>query len=320
MNVKQKAILSAVVFCSAAGLTAFAVRQATIYRLQYQSAKKPTETNPPKPEEQKSPAVPAPEQPVAVKDLCKTSSDGVLTACIGRSGPIDEAGNVEYENPTYIYGTTTAFENTAQWKVVDGKGTTISKGYYTVASPDVGVPGPFSAWLFYDESPKTATGSLMVFEASAKDGQPIHQVLFPLTFRYMSGKMKGCDALSGSQIPVFWSNVQKQKNASDCTEVFSVTHTVCGDASSNQLIAVHELLKGPTPWEKSKGYTTNLPDGLLTPEIRHNAQGKFLDFASGFEGVAGSCRVGAIRAQFEKTVQAGIGIGVRGDANSVLQP
>ncbi len=321
MDIRLKAILSALVFCSAAAGTAFAVREATLYRIAHQT-KEPVKTEQPKPQpnEQIPPIVVTPSQPVEPKEICKKSTDGIMTACIGRNAMLDEQGNLQFDNPTFIYGTTTAFENTANWKVVDEKGTIISQGFYTVASRDVGVPGSFSAWAFYDATPKTASGSLMIYEASAKDGEPIHEVVFPVNFLYKVGKMNGCDELSGSKVAVYWSNLKKQKDQTDCAEVFPVTHTVCGDATSNQLIAVHELLKGPTAWEKSKGYTTNLPDGLTTPEIHHNAQGKFLDFPSGFEQVAGSCRVGAIRAQFEKTVEQGIGIGVKGQTAEILQP
>lgn len=306
-----------------ATLTAFVVRESSMYRISWNNGDKdePTsQSSSTKPVEQNPPDInPQPEK-IEQKTLCKKSKDGVMTACIGGGVAADAEGSITFDNPTLMYGTTTAFENVANWKVVDGKGTVISQGFYTVASPDVGIPGPFSAWLFYDATPKTASGTLMVYEASAKDGEPIHEVVFPVTFLYKIGKLNGCDELSGSKIVVYWSNMQKQKNEYDCEEVFPVTHTVCGDSSANQLIAVHELLKGPTAWEKTKGYTTNIPEGLTTPNIHHNAQGKFLDFSSGFEGVSGSCRVKAIRAQFEKTVEAGIGIGVRGDTNVILQP
>jgi hypothetical protein len=43
-------------------------------------------------------------------------------------------------------------------------------------------------------------------------------------------------------------------------------------------------------------------------------------FPASFAVVVGSCRVGAIRAQFEKTLGEKIGIGVLGETKEVLQP
>lgn len=317
MDTRLKAVLAGVVFSAMAVLTAFAVRETTLRRIAATQDPQPIVQQPTQPEQLVASSTPDLTVP---SSLCKKSTDGVMEACIRQAGLPTQDGVFVFDNPTFISGTTTAFENIANWKVVDEKGTVISQGFFTVSSPDIGMPGPFTAWLFYDAAPKSASGSLMVYEASAKDGEPIHVVTFPLKFLYGSWSMGGCDQVSGSSVDVYWSNGGKQKNPNDCTEVFPVKHAVCGDASANQLIAVHELLKGATPWEKSKGYATNLPDNLPTPEIRHGGQGKFLDFPYGFEGVAGSCRVGAIRAQIEKTVGEKLEIGVRGETATVLQP
>ncbi len=85
-------------------------------------------------------------------------------------------------SPFVFHGTGTAFESQMSWRLRDAKRKVIGEGSFHVLSPDAGIPGPFNVEGTWKTPPKTATGTLFVFEASAKDGSPIHIVTVPVTF------------------------------------------------------------------------------------------------------------------------------------------
>lgn len=85
-------------------------------------------------------------------------------------------------SPFVFHGTGTAFESQMSWRLRDAKRKVIGEGSFHVMSPDAGIPGPFRVEGSWKTAPKTATGTLFVFEASAKDGTPIHIVTVPVSF------------------------------------------------------------------------------------------------------------------------------------------
>jgi hypothetical protein len=123
--------------------------------------------------------LPATPKQQTVSRLLYASDDGVTT--------VEIANNHTYtpvlDNPTFVNGTTTAFENQAAWKLTDATGTVIGTGTFYVHSPDAGIPGPFSFQISFDTVPQSTNGTLMVYEASAKDGTPIHAVTIPIIFK-----------------------------------------------------------------------------------------------------------------------------------------
>jgi hypothetical protein len=112
------------------------------------------------------------------------SDDGVTSAVV--VAPLTDSGRVVMENPLFLHGTTTAFENRISWNVVDNLGTLVANGYEDVRSPDAGIPGPFDIKASYDQLPKIHEGVFHIFEGSAKDGTPIHVVNIPLFFPWTS--------------------------------------------------------------------------------------------------------------------------------------
>ncbi len=82
-----------------------------------------------------------------------------------------------------LYGTSTAFENMMSWRLVSGKGHTLGQGSIYVSSTDAGMPGPFMVAVPLDIPTSTVSAVLHVFEASAKDGAPLHEVKVPIRFR-----------------------------------------------------------------------------------------------------------------------------------------
>jgi len=262
-----------------------------------------------------TPNVPAKPKPIEFR-----SADKVTTVVVDSEDMYGASFLVG--NPFQIHGTSTAFESTLSWKLMDAGGETVGQGYTMIASPDVGIPGPYEITGFIDTPPKTQSGVLMVYEASAKDGSPIHVVTIPVEFSFTAAK--GC----AYPVMVAFGNTKKDPAMLDCSKTTEVTRTVCADASSAVAVAVHELLKGPTAQEKTSGSVTGLPEGVRDPSIRMNGSDVALDFDQSLEiGVAGSCRVTAIRAQIEDTVSANrkmqggnVTISILGRTEDILQP
>jgi len=109
-----------------------------------------------------------------------------------------------------------------------------------------------------------------------------------------------------------------------CTEVFSVRRYVpkTTDAANAALI---ELLRGPTAAERAAGYLS-LPPGVELKSL-HIANGVAVaDFSPSLERqLGGSCRVEAIRAQIERTLQQfstvkDVVISIDGKTDGILQP
>lgn len=235
------------------------------------------------------------------------SNDGVTSAVL-------DSSTSPLPNPFFFHGTTTAFESQASWQLVQSNGKVIGSGFYSVGSPDAGIPGPFSVTGFYDVVPTVSSGTLMVYEASAKDGEPIHVVRIPVAFEQGT-----------STVRVFFSNASKGSDE-DCEKTFGLAHTVVASADGGRGAAMHELIKGPTPYEQKKGYSTALPELLRHPAIRESGAVVTVDFDESLQiGVAGSCRVAAIRSQIEQTMAqwnpgTTVNIRINGKSEGILQP
>jgi hypothetical protein len=264
-------------------------------------------------------STPIPQTPPTGGALTFRSADGITSVTF--DAPKLTNGLVTMENPTTFYGTTTAFEQTFNWKLTDDTNVVISEGFGMTSSSDIGVPGPFTVTMLYDRAPVSSRGTLMVYEASAQDGTPIHVVNIPVMFAFTQAN--GC----ASTVKIAMRNAKKDPNALDCAATELVERKVCGTPTLAH--AIHELLQGPTEAEKAIGYETNLAEGTRDPQISRDGAGYRLNFDGSLQqGVAGSCRVGAIRAQIEDTVMAfdaaalrdAVRILVNGNADETLQP
>lgn len=111
-----------------------------------------------------------------------------------------------------------------------------------------------------------------------------------------------------------------------CQNVFPVKRDVSSDANIYRA-AIEALLGGPTEDEARVGYETMLPDGVRLKSVASDAEGRVTaDFDGALDrGVAGSCRVSAIRSQIESTLKQfpevrEVVISVEGDSEEALQP
>ncbi|MFH1047964.1 MAG: GerMN domain-containing protein [Patescibacteria group bacterium] len=111
-----------------------------------------------------------------------------------------------------------------------------------------------------------------------------------------------------------------------CDKVFPVRRQISSNSNIYRAI-IEALFAGPTENETANGYGTELPKGVKLKSVGADAEGTVTaDFDGKLErGVAGSCRVTAIRAQIEATLKQfpevhSVVISVEGQKEGILQP
>ena len=123
-------------------------------------------------------------------------------------------------------------------------------------------------------------------------------------------------------VKVYWG---KTGNNSDCSKVESTERQVSNSVHRAKA-AIQALIVGPNDGEKAKGYLSNLPTDAVLNSLTVRGSIAYADFDEAFQyGVAGSCRVLAIRAQIESTLKQfpsikKVVISVNGRTGEVLQP
>jgi hypothetical protein len=240
----------------------------------------------------------------------------------------DETGSIFVTNMTsgqlitngfVVLGTANVFESQFSWRLEGADGRVITRGNARSRQPDMGVPGPFSFVIVIDSVPTSTSGTLVVFDNSAKDGSEISVVRIPVTFNTKTMAVK-----------VFFGNSEMNPNAADCSLVYPVERVV--PEGNRTYAAVNVLLKGPTDAEKKDGYYSSIPSGVVLQDVTTADGIPSLDFSATLqEKVGGSCRVGAIRSEIEHTalqgrmqaaVDAGVpvSISIDGRTKDILQP
>lgn len=124
-------------------------------------------------------------------------------------------------------------------------------------------------------------------------------------------------------VDVYFPNSKLDPKHLDCAKVFPVKRAV--DPKDAPKAALEALLKGPTSEELEAGYFTTLPDDANLNGLAVEGGVAHADFDAALNKVAGSCRVGAIRAQIEATLLQFPEIGraavsVDGNEKEALQP
>jgi hypothetical protein len=82
-------------------------------------------------------------------------------------------------SPVTVSGTADVFEATVSVRILDSAGHEVARTF-TTASCGTGCRGDYSVTVSYSV-PRTQPGTIMVFESSAKDGQPVNVQLIPVT-------------------------------------------------------------------------------------------------------------------------------------------
>lgn len=126
-------------------------------------------------------------------------------------------------------------------------------------------------------------------------------------------------------LKVFFGSTKLNPEVLDCSLVFPVTREVEKTVAVGRA-ALTELLKGTTEQEEYDGYFTNINDGVVIQSLTISEGVAKVDLNSKLEeGVGGSCKVTAIRAQIEETLKQfntvdSVVISIDGNTQDILQP
>ncbi len=127
-------------------------------------------------------------------------------------------------------------------------------------------------------------------------------------------------------VDVHFQNAGTDPDADVCVTTYGVARAV-PSATNVYRATVEALLAGPTPAERNAGYATSVPANVILKDIGADANGIVTaNFNATLDrGIAGSCRVGAIRTQIERTLLQfpevrGVVIQVEGNSDEALQP
>lgn len=214
------------------------------------------------------------------------------------------------DSPILVTGRARVFENQLTVQIKDDKGKVVASARVFTDAKDAGLFGNFSVRV---PIPGKATTTTMKVEALAQSPKG-------------DGSLQG---YSAATVNLKYTDTMAvyagfTTNPADCTEVTLFPREIT-KTSQYVYMSLVELLKGPGPQEASKGATTQIPSGVGINSFRQTGSTAYVDFDSGLQNVAGSCRVQGIRAQIEKTLKQFLGIdnvviSVNGKVDTALQP
>jgi hypothetical protein len=224
--------------------------------------------------------------------------------------PDDEVGM-----PLVIRGEARVFENMFAYRLRDADGSVLFEDSAYAHSSDAGLYGSFIIETGYP-APKGATGSIEVFDRSAKDGAEIDVVRVPVRFR---------SDVESMTVAIFFGNTIKDPKVMDCKKVFPVERRIPKTQGAARA-AVEELLAGVKKLEADQGYFSSINEGAKLQKIIIRDGIAYADFDEALQrGVGGSCRVTAIAAQITETLKQfpavkGVKISIDGRTEDILQP
>jgi hypothetical protein len=225
----------------------------------------------------------------------------------------EPAANQAVTSPVTVKGQARVFENTYQYRVRDADGTVLAQGFGTAQSPDIGQFGPLSSVIAFSE-PEGERGTIEVFTLSANDGSETDMVVIPVRF---AGKDQ-------SEADVFYGS-KTAPAGRECEALVTQSRPIPKDASVQDAMAaaLRELLRGP---QADANAATAIPKGTVLNNVTLDDGIATADFSAQLENYGGgSCNVGLIREQIERTLKQfpgvqGVIISVEGRMEDVLQP
>jgi len=106
-----------------------------------------------------------------------------------------------------------------------------------------------------------------------------------------------------TSVNVFFSNTQKDPNTEQCEQVYAVARTIEPTLAVAKE-ALDQLLAGVTDAEKAEGYSSSLNSQARVVSIAVESGVATVVFNESFQnGLAGACKVTAVRAQIEATLK-----------------
>lgn len=215
--------------------------------------------------------------------------------------------------PLVIAGKARIFENQFNYRLKDENGAVLMEGWAYANSPDAGLFGPFEIRVAYP-APSSEEGTVELFDFSMKDGSEIDKVIVPVKLANVETMM----------VKVFFNNDSLDITGS-CEKVFPVNRKIAKTEAAARS-ALIELLAGLSEEEKSRGYQTNIPQGVGLNSVKIVDGVAYADFDKNLEKYGGgSCRVAAIQAQIAETLKQfptvkSVVISIDGRTEDILQP
>lgn len=170
---------------------------------------------------------------------------------------------------------------------------------------------PFSAEVIFSH-PGEGSGWLVI-ERSNPSGLPEHDDELRIPVRFGAAKTM--------EVAVYFNRL----GVAECEETAAVPRTITRTRDPARA-ALEHLLAGPTPDEAERGHHTSIPSGVAVQRLVVRDGTAEVDLSRELEeGVAGSCRVQAIRSQIENTLLHfptvdAVVISIDGRIDDILQP
>ncbi|MEK7632181.1 MAG: Gmad2 immunoglobulin-like domain-containing protein [Patescibacteria group bacterium] len=217
-------------------------------------------------------------------------TDDTAQAATSTSGNITVTSPTADETiglPLVTKGKARVFEGTFNYRLLDANETVLAEGNAMSNAPDVGEFGAFTVTTSYD-APTGTSGTLEVFDYSAKDGAVIDLVTFPVKFPTMETMI----------VKTYWTNME---TSGSCSSVTATERRVAKSAAVGYT-ALTELLAGPNTPESMAQLATSIPPFVSIKSLTINDGVAKVEFSKSLES-GGSCRVASIRAQIESTLK-----------------
>ncbi|MBI4098440.1 MAG: GerMN domain-containing protein [Candidatus Magasanikbacteria bacterium] len=240
-----------------------------------------------------------PQEPVWGSAQVATSNNGISV-----SAPVPYA---EVASPVIVAGRAIAFENAVSLVVRDSRGAVRGSGFATADAPDAGQSGAYRTAVAFNAAPGTIL-YVEVFEASARDGLPIHMVRIPVRV-----------AQRTSSYSVFLA----KEGGPGCPRTFEVRRAVPA-TNGVARAALGHVFAGPTREEWEQGYRSFVPQEAVIKRLEVEPDGvATLDFSS-YKIPEGACAADTARVQIEKTLLqfatvTSVKLSVNGDMDAFLQ-
>lgn len=217
-------------------------------------------------------------------------ADTDITSVTSVSGNITVTSPMSQEiigTPLVIRGSARVFENTFNYRILDEDGTVLAEGHAMTNAEDIGLFGGFTVTTSFD-APSGTSGTVEVFDYSAKDGSVIDLASVPVVF----------SSIETMVVKTYWTTVD---SGTDCSIVEASEHRVPKSVATAHA-AISELLSGPNTTDVSNGFGTSIPQFTMLKSISINDGVASVEFSNAIEA-GGSCRVTSIRSQIESTLK-----------------
>lgn len=171
---------------------------------------------------------------------------------------------------------------------------------------------PFTAQIDAFSPGESSTGILR-FQKDNPSGLPENDASFDLPVQLTET----------TTMTLYFSN--QLDEGLNCNEPWPIQRTIT-KTDNLPLTALEELLKGPTSEDTDRDYFTNINPNVTIQSFKIENGIAYVDFDETLEqAIAGSCRVGAIRAQIEQTLLqfpeiTQVQISINGRTEDILQP